>query len=139
MRWESSPDLTLSAQLMYNRQVVQGRTNPGNPGARVAELSTVRGELPGNTFRAVNADGDQLYAQPRRDADGNIVTDGYGQPLPQRGPDGNVLLASNQFASLDNDPQGGIPLVRMSALVPGYRSEKLKQIPSPPGLPKTMA
>lgn len=121
MRWETSEDLTLSAQLMYNRQVVQGRTNPGNPGARVAELPTVRGELPGNTFRAMNADGDLLYAQPRRDADGNIVTDGYGQPLPQRGPDGDVLLASNQFASLDNDPMGGIPFsedVRIGAWLP---------------------
>ncbi|MEQ8409248.1 MAG: TonB-dependent receptor [Gammaproteobacteria bacterium] len=121
LRWETSPDLTLSAQVMYNRQVVQGRTNPGNPGARVAELPTVRGELPGNTFRAVSGDGQPLFAVPRRDAGGAIVTDAFGQPLPQRGADGNVMLASNQFASLDNDPQGGIPFredVRIGAWLP---------------------
>ncbi len=121
IRWEYSDDLTLSAQLMYNRQVVRGRENPGNPGARVADLPTVRGELPGNTFRAVNASGTPLFAQPLRDASGNIVTDGFGQPLPLRDSNNVVLLANNQFASLDTDPQGGIPFredVRIGAWMP---------------------
>ncbi|MEX2469507.1 MAG: TonB-dependent receptor [Pseudohongiellaceae bacterium] len=121
MRWESSPDLTLSAQVMYNRQVVRGRENPGNPGARVDELPTVRGELPGNTFRAMSGNGQELFAQPLRDAGGNIVTDGFGRPLPLRGSDGNVMLAANQFASLDSDPQGGVPFredVRIGAWLP---------------------
>lgn len=53
MTWEVSADLSLNAQLMYNRQLVRGRENPGNPGFREDDLPTVRGELPGNTFRAV--------------------------------------------------------------------------------------
>lgn len=121
LRWEVSEDLTLSAQGMFNRQVVRGRENPSNPGARVSELPTVRGELPGNTFRAVSGDGQALFAQPLRDANGNIVTDGFGKPLPLRGSDGNVVLANNRFASLDNDPLGGVPFsedVRLGAWMP---------------------
>lgn len=121
LRWEYSDDLTLSAQMMYNRQVVRGRENPGNPGARVADLPTVRGELPGNTFRAVSADGTPLFAQPLRDSNGDIVTDGFGQPLPLRDSNNVVVLANNQFASLDTDPQGGVPFredVRIGAWLP---------------------
>ena len=121
LRWETSEDLTLSAQLLYNRQVVEGRENPGNPGARIAEFPTVRGELPGNTFRAVNAGGQALFAQPLRDAGGNIVVDGYGKALPLRGADGNVVLAANRYADLANDPQGGVPFsedVRIGAWLP---------------------
>ena len=121
MRWEYSEDLTLSAQLMYNRQVVEGRENPGNPGARVAELPTVRGELPGNTFRAKTSAGQELFAQPLRDAGGNIVVDGFGRALPLRGSDGSVMLAANRFASLDADPTGGVPFsedVRIGAWLP---------------------
>ncbi|MCI5105252.1 MAG: TonB-dependent receptor plug domain-containing protein [Pseudomonadales bacterium] len=119
--WDASADLTLSAQMMYNRQVVRGRENPGNPGARVADLPTVRGELPGNTFRATNSEGQPLFAQPLRDGNGNIVTDGFGQPLPMRNSDGVVVLANNQFSSLDDDPLGGIPFredVRIGAWLP---------------------
>ena len=121
MKWETSEDLTLSAQVMYNRQEVRGRENPGNPGARVTELPTVRGELPGNTFRAVSGDGQPLFAQPLRDAGGNIVLDGFGRALPLRGGDGNVVLAANQFSSLDTDPLGGVAFredVRIGAWMP---------------------
>ena len=121
LRWETSDDLTLSAQMMYNRQIVHGRENPANPGARVADLPTIRGELPGNTFRAVSGDGQALFAEPMRDANGNMVLDGFGRPLPTRGPDGNVVLAGNRFASIDNDPTGGVPFsedVRIGAWMP---------------------
>jgi outer membrane receptor protein involved in Fe transport len=121
MKWEASDDFSLSAQLMYNRQLVRGRENPGNPGARVEALPTVRGELPGNTFRATSADGLPLYAQPLRDASGSIVTSGFGRPLPLRGADGNVVLASNQFSSLDTNAMGGVPFyedVRIGAWMP---------------------
>lgn len=121
IRWEYSEDLTLSAQLMYNRQVVEGRENPGNPGSRVAELPTVRGELPGNTFFAKTSTGQALFAEPLRDMNGNIVNDGFGRPLPLRGSDGNVQLAGNRFASIDTDPTGGVPFredVRIGAWLP---------------------
>lgn len=121
IRWQASDDLTLSAQMMYNRQVVRGRQNPGNPGARVADLPTVRGELPGNTFRAVNAEGTPLFAQPLRNASGEIVTSGFGRPLPLRDTSGNVVLAQNQFMSLDNSALGGVPFyedVRIGAWLP---------------------
>ncbi|MEQ9565556.1 MAG: TonB-dependent receptor plug domain-containing protein [Pseudomonadales bacterium] len=42
--WEISDDLSVNAQVVYNRQVVRGRTNPGNPGFREDDLPTVRGE-----------------------------------------------------------------------------------------------
>lgn len=107
--WEASEDLTLSAQFNFARVSATGRTFPAFPGGRVEELPVVRGELPGNPFRAVNADGLELYAQPRRDAGGAIVMDALGRPLPLRDASGQVLLAQNQFAGMDMDPLGGVP------------------------------
>jgi len=121
VNYDVSADLTLSAQFYYSRILEYQREISAFPGGRVADLPTVRGELPGNPFRAMSSDGRALYAVPRRDADGNIVTDGYGRPLPQRGNDGNFLLAPNQFASMDQDPQGGVPFyedVRLDAWLP---------------------
>ena len=121
MNWEISDELSLNAQFIYNRQVVRGRQNPGNPGFREDELPTVRGELPGNTFRAANAGGDPLFAVPLRDAGGNIVMDGYGRPLPFRDSSGTVALAQNRYASIDSDPMGGVPFyedVRITQWLP---------------------
>ncbi len=121
MTWEVSDDLSFNAQFMYNRQLVRGRENPGNPGFREDDLPTVRGELPGNTFRAVAPGGAALYAVPLRDASGNIVNDGYGQPLPFRDSSGLVALAQNRFASIDTDPLGGVPFnedVRLTQWLP---------------------
>ncbi|MBT8146937.1 MAG: TonB-dependent receptor, partial [Gammaproteobacteria bacterium] len=121
MNWEVSDDLSLNAQFLYNRQVVRGRQNPGNPGFREDELPTVRGELPGNTFRAANSDGAALFAVPLRDSGGNIVLDGYGRPLPFRDSSGNVALAQNRYASIDSDPTGGVPFyedVRITQWLP---------------------
>ncbi len=121
MTWEVSDDLSLNAQFMYNRQIVRGRENPGNPGFREDDLPTVRGELPGNTFRAVAPGGSPLFAVPMRDASGNMVTDAYGQPLPYRDSNGMVSLAQNRFSSIDNDPLGGIPFnedVRLTQWLP---------------------
>ena len=106
--WEVNEDLTVSAQFIYNRQIVRGRQNPGNPGFREDDLPTVRGELPGNLFRATSSTGTQLFATPLRDAAGNIVMDGYGQPLPLRDANGAVTLAQNRYSSIDNDPLGGV-------------------------------
>lgn len=109
LNWEYSDDLSFNGQIMWNRQIVRGRENPGNPGARYGDLPTVRGELPGNTFRAVTSTGTPLFAQPLRDGSGNIVLDGYGRPLPYRDGNGAVVLANNRFASIDSDPLGGVP------------------------------
>jgi len=107
--WEASDNLTLSAQFNFARTSTTGRTFPAFPGGRVEELPVVRGELPGNPFRAVSSDGRELFAQPRRDVGGAIVTDALGRPMPQRDSSGQVLLAQNQFAAMNADPAGGVP------------------------------
>lgn len=114
--YDASDALTLSAQLTWSRQLRHVRENQGNPGGRVDELPIVRGELPGNNFRAMSSGGAELYAEPRRNPDGSLVLDGYGRPLPLRGADGQVMLAANQFASLDGDPLGGVPFYEDVAL-----------------------
>jgi iron complex outermembrane receptor protein len=109
--WDASDDLTLSFQGFSTRlrQISHGSSsNPGN--SRLHELPAIRGELPGNPFRAVAADGRELFAQPLRDEQGNVVTNAVGRAMPMRDADGNVVLAQNQFASLDADPMGGVPL-----------------------------
>lgn len=109
LNWEVNDDLSLSTQLLWSRQRVEGRANAANPGARFADLPIVRGELPGNPFRAMASDGRALFAQPLLDSSGNIVTDGHGQPQPRRDSNGAVLLAASQFASMNADAQGGVP------------------------------
>ncbi len=121
INYDVSPGLRLSAQLNYSRLLEIEREIAAFPGGRIEDLPPVRGEQPGNPFRAMSADGRELFAVPRRNADGSIVVDGYGRPLPQRGSDGNVILAPNQFASLTSDPQGGVPFyedVRLDAWLP---------------------
>jgi iron complex outermembrane receptor protein len=108
--WDVSDDLTLSMQAFSARQAMTSFTSTSNPGnQRIGELPDVRGEIPGNPFRAVSSTGAELFAMPARDAQGNIILDGLGRPLPQRGDDGSVMLAQNQFASMSADPLGGIP------------------------------
>jgi len=50
----------------------------------VAELPTIRGELPGNPFRAVNSAGQPLFAQ-----------DANGDGIPDRNASGQVILNPN--------------------------------------------
>ena len=110
LNWEISDDVTFNSQLMWNRQVYRNRNNTGNPGARSdGAIPVVRGELPGNTFRAQTSTGANLFAEPARDANGAIVLDGYGRPLPQRDASGSVVFANNRLASIENDPLGGVP------------------------------
>jgi len=101
--------LRLSSSLSFSRSDRNRQEFSSFPVVDESELPVVRGELPGNPFRAVSADGRELFAVPRRDADGTIITDGYDRPVPQRGSDGNVLLATDQFSSINTDPQGGVP------------------------------
>ena len=107
--WEVSEDLSLSSQLLWGRWQGHGRQNQGNPGTRYADLSDVRGEIPGNPFRAMSGDGRALFAQPRLDGNGAILADPYGNQQPLRNAAGIVQLASNQFTSLATDPNGGVP------------------------------
>ena len=109
INWDVNNDLTLGAQLLWGRQQTHGRANQGNPGARASALPDIRGELPGNPFRAHSGDGRDLFAVPRLDAGGAIITDAYGQPQPLRDANGVVVLAANQFADLGTDPMGGVP------------------------------
>jgi iron complex outermembrane receptor protein len=65
--------LTLSAQAYRARQHQTSYTSTSNPGnSRIGELGSIRGELPGNPFRAVDAAGNQLYGV---DANGDGVPD----------------------------------------------------------------
>jgi outer membrane receptor protein involved in Fe transport len=109
LSYEPSSDLSFNFDFMYSRQVAEGYESSSNPGGRTGDLPAIRGELPGNPFRAVAGGGRELFAQPRRDGSGAIVTDAYGQPLPLRDAGGQVLLADNRFASLTMDPSGGVP------------------------------
>lgn len=121
LNWDFSDDLTLYAQVLYNRQVVRGRENPGNPGARIDDLPTVRGELPGNTFRAAASGGELLFAEPLRDANGDIINDAYGNAQWMRDANGNSVLAQNRFADINADPLGGVPFyedVRIGSWLP---------------------
>ncbi|MXY91454.1 MAG: TonB-dependent receptor [Gammaproteobacteria bacterium] len=83
--WDYSDNLTLSAQGFWTRlaeRTYESTTNPGGD-IRLRSLPTVRGELPGNPFRAVNAAGQPLYAVdwnadglPDRDPNTDLNGDG---------------------------------------------------------------
>ena len=93
----------------WGRWQGHGRQNQGNPGTRFADLSDVRGEIPGNPFRAVSGDGRELFAQPLLDSAGMILSDPFGNQQPLRNSAGAVVLVNNQFANLAFDPNGGVP------------------------------
>lgn len=87
--WDVNDDLTLSVQGFSTRysELSHGSTsNPGNQ--RVRELPTVRGEIPHNPFRAMNAMGQPLYAVdhnadgiPDRDPNKDLNGDGVADPI----------------------------------------------------------
>lgn len=73
--WDVSDDLSLSLQGFTSRlyhTIYTSTSNPGN--SRIGELPVVRGEIPGNPFRAVNSAGLPLYG-----------VDANGDGLPDRG------------------------------------------------------
>lgn len=73
--WDVSDDLTVSVQGFTSRLYQTSYTSTSNPGnSRIGELPAVRGEIPGNPFRAVNAAGQPLFG---------IDTNGDG--IPDRG------------------------------------------------------
>lgn len=73
--WEVNDDLTLSLQGFRARQYQTYFSSTSNPGnSRIGELTTVRGEQPGNPFRAVDSTGQPLFG-----------FDSNGDGLPDRG------------------------------------------------------
>jgi hypothetical protein len=71
--WDVSDDLTLSVQGFTSRLYQTSYTSTSNPGnSRIGELPVVRGEIPGNPFRAVNSAGQPLFG---RDANGDGLPD----------------------------------------------------------------
>lgn len=73
--WDVSDDLTLSLQGFTSRLYQTSYTSTSNPGnSRIGELPVIRGEIPGNPFRAVNSAGQPLFG-----------IDANGDGLPDRG------------------------------------------------------
>ena len=74
--WEVNDNLTISAQGFRSRQwerSFRSTSNPSNP--RIGELPAVRGEIPGNPYRAVNSSGSPLFG-----------VDANGDGIPDRSP-----------------------------------------------------
>lgn len=73
--WDVGDDLTLNFQGFTSRLYQTSYTSTSNPGnSRIGELPVVRGEIPGNPFRAVNSAGVPLFG-----------IDANGDGLPDRG------------------------------------------------------
>jgi len=71
--WDYSDDLTFSFQGFRTRLAERTYSSTSNPGnSRIGELPVVRGEIPGNPFFAMDANGNQLYGV---DANGDGVPD----------------------------------------------------------------
>ena len=85
MSYDVSPDLSVSSQTSFFARRAYARGSASNPGGRVAELPVIRGELPGNPYRAVDANGNPLFAAdlngdgiPDRDANNRVILDPSG-------------------------------------------------------------
>ncbi len=83
--WEYSENFSLSFQGFWARLAERSFNSTASSGGqeKVALLDPIRGELPGNPFRAVNADGQPLYAVdfnadgvPDRDPNKDLNQDG---------------------------------------------------------------
>jgi len=86
--YEVSDDLSFNLALNWNSLTYKGQNSAANPGGRVDDLPILRGELPGNPFRAQDANGNPLFAAdangdtlPDRDANGVVVLDPSGIPF----------------------------------------------------------
>ncbi len=76
LTYDVNDDLTLSFQGYHTRLAERTYTSTSNPGnSRIGELPAVRGEIPGNPFRAVNSLGQPLFA-----------VDHNGDGIPDRDP-----------------------------------------------------
>ena len=73
--YEVNDDLSFNAQLNWNSLTYKGQNSAANPGGRVDELPLLRGELPGNPYRAKDANGNPLFAA---DLNGDTLPDRVG-------------------------------------------------------------
>ncbi|MFU8817854.1 MAG: TonB-dependent receptor plug domain-containing protein [Pseudomonadales bacterium] len=87
-----SNNLTNELDFQFAQLRADSRGSPQNPGGRTEEFPTVLGDHPGNPFRALNANGEPLFA----------VDDGSGRAA--RDADGNVILSASP-----TDPASGVP------------------------------
>ncbi|MES3008669.1 MAG: TonB-dependent receptor [Pseudomonadota bacterium] len=85
LSYDVSDDLSLSAQTSFFSRRAYNRGSASNPGGRVAELPTIRGELPGNPYRAKTSTGALLFAQdanrdgiPDRNSSNQVILDPAG-------------------------------------------------------------
>jgi iron complex outermembrane receptor protein len=88
LSYDVSPDFSWGAQTSFFARRAYNRGSASNPGGRVSELPVIRGELPGNPFRAVSANGTPLFAQdanndgiPDRNAAGDVIVRPTGIPF----------------------------------------------------------
>lgn len=117
LTYEVNDDLTLSTQVNYSRQLENGRSSTSNPGGRDTELPTVRGELPGNPFRAVNSLGAELFAM-----------DANGDGIPDRDANNTVLLNPNGIPFYEDvNPNGWRPIGKAHALSANHNSDGSRQ------------
>lgn len=86
LSYDFSDDFSVNTQYSYWNVRHEVRGSPINPGGRVTELPLIRGEIPGNPYRAVTSTGVPLFAQ---DANNDGVPDRVG------GQFGTVILDPN--------------------------------------------
>ncbi len=81
--YDVSDDLTLKGQFFSSRLYEWAGTSTSNPGGttRIGQLPAVRGEIPGNPFPAMDANGNQLYG---------VDLNGDGIPDRNPGTDNNM-------------------------------------------------
>lgn len=85
LSYDVTPDISVTSQTTYFSSRNYNRGSPSNPGGRTGELPKIRGELPGNPFRAVTSTGQPLFAAdvngdgiPDRNASGQVILDPAG-------------------------------------------------------------
>lgn len=71
-RHQFTDNLSNEIDIQASRLTTDSRGSPQNPGGRTEEFPVVRGDHPGNPFRAMDANGAPLFAQ---DADGDGIPD----------------------------------------------------------------